>query len=878
MSLSSLIVQREVATMRQVEEALARQVIYGGDLVTNLLEVARVDESTLGQLLAESMDLAAASSGPLPHAADALTALVPVEMALERTIVPIEGTAETLVLAVAEPLPDDVKEQLAFALGMRIEERAAPAVRVWEAIAAAYGAPLDRRIQRLIGRLAGEPGTGGTSLPPPLDTQRSSVATAAPSRARSVPPPRARPSPPPAAPITGAGSMRGTLGRRATLTSFPAHGAPPPAPLPEALGGDPAVTRPLLETRSSLLQRAVAPAALAARTVRRRRGPLTFKIARHDADEAVDRDSLLALFFDFSRQFFEYAAIFLVQADIAEGRDGFGCGATRERVLGIGVPLDLPSLLSRARDSRVPIMGSAPADGLDAALLADLQRPRDTEIVVLPLVVRTRAVALLVGDCGDSGLDRDALDQVTAFCGVVSKAFERIIVRRKLEGFVAGSRSGAAAPADGSMVAADAAKHSSAPPLAESPAGPGDVVPARPLSSAPPAVGIAAIRPISSPPIPREEPPWSPESAQASAADRPWAPHTERTDLPPDPLPTEMGAAPDSSFDEAWRESGRETDSLPLSAIAVPPRRPPSARTGANDGLPSVIVDVERELDVVVERLLAGEVDDQAEGELLRQGEHAMRVLMARFPGPLTFQRAVIATMSNPPRASECGPLLRLIARERKVALPFVLERISDRDVEVRGWATHLLGELPYLEALPSLLAGLQDVDATTRVSAALAIGAMAKGYGEQVLKVLGDLANSADPSERTAALRAAAEVREPTLVPDLVQALGDPDEAVIAAAREALVRTTRQDFGTDARRWNDWWGKNSGRDRLEWLIDALSHEAVDVRKAAGEELRLLSRQYFGYASDLPARDRERTQQRYRDWWITEGRSGRRWA
>src|ERR1700674_4213179 len=59
MSLSSLIVQREIATIRQVEEALARQVIYGGDLVTNLFEVARVDEATVTEMLAESYGLAA---------------------------------------------------------------------------------------------------------------------------------------------------------------------------------------------------------------------------------------------------------------------------------------------------------------------------------------------------------------------------------------------------------------------------------------------------------------------------------------------------------------------------------------------------------------------------------------------------------------------------------------------------------------------------------------------------------------------------------------------------------------------------------------------------------------------------------------------------
>src|ERR1700722_6402135 len=120
MSLSSLIVQREVASMRQVEEALARQVIYGGDLVTNLLEVARVDEVVLTLLLAESMRLA-----PAPA------------------------------------------EQLRFALGMNLEQRAAPAVRVHQAMARAYGVPLDRRMLRLIARLGGDSPDAG-STPPPL--------------------------------------------------------------------------------------------------------------------------------------------------------------------------------------------------------------------------------------------------------------------------------------------------------------------------------------------------------------------------------------------------------------------------------------------------------------------------------------------------------------------------------------------------------------------------------------------------------------------------------------------------------------------------------------------------------------------------------------
>src|SRR5580693_5700070 len=111
MSLSSLIVQREIATIRQVEEALARQVLYGGDLVTNLLEVAKLDEGTLTLLLAESFGIQAATLGPLPAPQERARALVPDEVASERALVPLAVEGGALVVAVAEPLSPESEEE-----------------------------------------------------------------------------------------------------------------------------------------------------------------------------------------------------------------------------------------------------------------------------------------------------------------------------------------------------------------------------------------------------------------------------------------------------------------------------------------------------------------------------------------------------------------------------------------------------------------------------------------------------------------------------------------------------------------------------------------------------------------------------------------------
>jgi hypothetical protein len=347
------------------------------------------------------------------------------------------------------------------------------------------------------------------------------------------------------------------------------------------------------------------------------------------------------------------------------------------------------------------------------------------------------------------------------------------------------------------------------------------------------------------------------------------------------PLPLVMPDGPHADqearvlFDELGWDSEEEDlpPPPPSAAIAVAAHRPPMGRSNPPGGLPSVIVDVDPELALIVERLAGGVVDEQAEGELLRQGEQAMRAIMGRFPGPTTFERSRIASTSPPPRPSECGPILRLVTRERKVALPFVLAKLEDPDTETRGWATHVLCELPYAETIAPLLLRLRDVDLTTRVSAAYALAAAARPYPEEVRSAVLGLSHSADPVDRAAAMRVLGELRAPSLVPDLVRGLADGDEAVVAAAHASLVMVTRQDFGLDARPWLRWWDVSSTRARIEWLIDALTHEVSEIRRAAGEELRAESKEYFSYASDLPQRDRERAQQRYRDWWHTEGRA-----
>lgn len=972
MSFSSLIVQREIATIRQVEEALARQVLYGGDLATNLLEVAPIEEGTLLGALAESMGREPASPGTLPAPSPEALRLIPQDLASQKSILPLVLEGDTLVLVTSELYPKEEEEQLAFALGVKVVTKVAIHPRVREAITSAYGVPLDRRMERLLGKLrdrdAGvDSGRASQfSEPPPLEPPRPQPQSAPPfklSPAYGTPvvklPSRTQtnmgfPLPPRVLEIP--------IGEQAHPEVHAAVTVPPSEAAidlrkqtgPHAVDASFAVTAPPARTFLKATQNAVRP-------VRRRRGPLTFDIAKEELEAAADRDTLLDLFFEFARQYFDYSALFIAHGDLAEGRDAFGDGASREQVVGIGVPLDLPSMFQSARDKREAVFTVLSAEGVDGILAHDLERKPGIEAVAMPVLVRGRAVAVLYADAGESGIDREAIREVTTFASMAGQGFERLIVRKKLSGFSGGSAATGAGRVD-IAVAGVATKRPTSrpppskaeraealtralgaepraasdrpgafrplpPPSAESlalgphkpptnpetpqargpippvldpgssppppPGSPDKVVvpvdakisaPPRASPSKPPPPGLASVRVPQGPPIPRVEPEEREDEADAESPIALVGPRISAPAIDAVNVDDEEAAALLEEIERAEAEmemAGSEPTTMDLeegesapSSVVIPPHRPPSARGRTPSlALPSVIVDMDQELLVLVDRVAFGQDDGQAEGELLRQGQHAMPAIMARFPGPVSIDRSQLAPPL--PKASECGAILRLVARQRRVALPFVLQAAAEEDTGVRFWATFLLAELAYVDSVPLIVARLYDADPRVRMAARVAAKSTSDAAHEALLAEIGKVLRdpSAARGARIGVIEALGEMREPLAVPVLIRSLGDKDEEIATVARRSLIAITRQDYQRDEKKWLAWWGQNSARHRIEWLIDALGDDTPGIRRAAGDELKALTSETFGYYDDLPKRERDRAQQRFRDWWSQEGKA-----
>jgi hypothetical protein len=342
--------------------------------------------------------------------------------------------------------------------------------------------------------------------------------------------------------------------------------------------------------------------------------------------------------------------------------------------------------------------------------------------------------------------------------------------------------------------------------------------------------------------------------------------------LPSDPPAAADDDGPEISVGAAevdWTPELGGPPPMPDSQVVVAAQRPLRAHSSAELRLPSIIVNIEHDIEALVARLLEG--DEKVLDRLAALGASAASYLVSRFPGPIREPDR----FGTPEPASQRGPILLALARIGQPAAPFLAVRSNDRDSSIRSWATLLLGEIPSVDSAIAVSRRVADSSAEVR-RAALEAGKLLQGHEDARTalrdKVLSIAESTVSIESRVAAIEAIAHFRDGRATPRLVRLLANKDE-VGQSAEWALGVLTRQAFGRDTAAWDTWWKEKGGDHRIEWLIDSLNHDEAEIRRAAGEELKGLTKEYFGYYDDLPKGERAKSQRRYRDWWETTGQA-----
>jgi hypothetical protein len=826
-TLAAVLLRNQAAPIDAVENAMLRQSLYGGDLATNLLELAAVDERTLLEQLALAFEIETVPPGPLPLASEELKKALPAEVGARHCMFPLGLEGEDMLVAVSVPLMPSTLEDLAFSLGYELRQHIALEVRVRQALSRDYRLPFAERYVRLSLSLdRGQP--LNLSIPPPKVVTRNAM-----------------------------DSQRG-----------------------EPMPNDSATTNvpTLVSSRPALLTRPIAqPVRPIVTKPQRRLGPFTTAMAGRELKEAKSAKEILKIWLDFSAQFFEYAAIFTIQGEMASGQESRGMGPNSEYISRIGIPLEYPSVLADARRLGRWNLATLGSDGVNATFARDLQRELGQKVFAVPVMLRGRAVALLYGDQGDADVQLEQLGEVVAITAVIERALGRVLLSRKKG--QSGEPPEPPSNAPISLVTGDDDQSS---------VGTNATSQHRTRSPSPDSAK-ASHQTNAAPQSVTARPHMMAASESPSGSNLDSMPRTRKSDLAR-PI-VEIGTSHERTVPPPLNPEMAQPTSVPT---LMPPMAPVSeiragtttdeaASVAAGQNMPGhnapmrrIDTDYESKSLSVIDRIRSG--DESAIDDLLAYGDAGASVLVRELPGPVQVPTRAARPDLGPVRASECGPLLRAMAAFGPTARPYVIARTADAEPQVRQWATRLLGELPGRQSAMAVAQRMMhDRDPEVR-RAAFAAGQLLTHDAESAQALRGALSGAARNetlavTQRLAALDALSDLREGQAIPAVSRLLQDANPSIKAAARQALSILACCDFLYDIDRWSHWWAHNGQRHRVEWLIDALTDDSSSIRQSAAEELRMITRLYVGHYDDNVLEQRSRVQERYRQWWEESGRA-----
>ncbi|MCX5748149.1 MAG: hypothetical protein NT062_37295 [Proteobacteria bacterium] len=377
MKLGTLLLRNAAIGLSQLESALRNQVLYGGRLGTNLVELGYIDLEVLASYLAEMSGHAVATPALLDAADPALVKRLPADDAHRLRAIPLGPTASDHAVAVAFVDPTDTAAIMAVAdkLGANITPYVVPELRALYYLEKLYGLP---RLARFIrsGRGDGD----GTGLIP-------AAATSGPTTEENPDNPDER--------------------RRAQ----PAGGMVMPPPF-------------TLQPRGRRPSQLPISTTLAPTT--------TYAAACEQIDRAQQRDHIGDAFVAYARGRCDALAVLIVRDGNALGWRAWLAPPTTPHLAieELSLPLGGASSLQSAHDAGQVFAGEPPSTArpIERQLWAALGTlPEPTAVAVIPVLVKSRVVNLVYAHALVGPMPRAVVDELVELAQRAATAYLRLI-------------------------------------------------------------------------------------------------------------------------------------------------------------------------------------------------------------------------------------------------------------------------------------------------------------------------------------------------------------------------------------------------------------------------------------------------------------------
>ncbi len=433
LKLGELLVKEGVINRKQLEEALKCQVIFGGRLGTNLIEMGLIGEHELVRHLSKQLEVPFVPPEQLLSLPPDVIKLISRDIAEEYKIVPLSLDKKRLTVAMWDPSDLSAVDAISFITGYIIKPLVCSELRLLLALEQYYGIKREVRYIQLSGgtgirsreagkgedtgrpvdvqeispfeTMSGEP-TAAATKPRTAEPDWGELAEILPAESNSAPPPEIFPMQQASIPVEEPDIVE--------LVEPEPEAAPPlPSPPPVA----PATP-------------AMAPTAPPAPAATAESAPTSLDDVLSLLAEARDRDAVADALAAYLGMNFQRVALFMVKGKSAAG---WKVRIRKETVPGFDsfqLPLDEPSALKIVADTKNFYLGPMLDTPGNKRILAALGGGAPDTALLIPLLMMGRVVTIFYVD-GGNDLGKN-LFELQKLVGKASLAFEILILRNKI--------------------------------------------------------------------------------------------------------------------------------------------------------------------------------------------------------------------------------------------------------------------------------------------------------------------------------------------------------------------------------------------------------------------------------------------------------------
>lgn len=359
--LGEMLVQEGKITSAQLDEALKSQVIFGGRLGTNLVELGFLSEADLARALGRKFGVSSADAEQLTGISPQVIERFPAELAEKFRAIPLRLEGRRLTLAMTDPADLKAVDEISFRTGFIVQAVIASDLRLSRALESYY--QIERKVRYI-------------SLAPEVHRP-----------AAPAPAPPSLPSTPPTA-AAAEDAARGEIVLEEVLDEA--------------------------ETVEEFFDFE----------------PLTDETVARGLAEARDREDIAAQVIAWLGHEYPRGALFLVRGETALGWRGVVSRVPVADFEGLEIPLDEPSVLKTVAESKSYYLGPLARTPFNSMLLQQLGGQVPGVVMLVPLVMMGRVVAILYVDGVENPGER--LFELQKLVAKTSMAFDILVLKNKI--------------------------------------------------------------------------------------------------------------------------------------------------------------------------------------------------------------------------------------------------------------------------------------------------------------------------------------------------------------------------------------------------------------------------------------------------------------